>query len=225
MSKVVIYGAGQVGVMVAYILSYQEDLEVVGFVDDDPDQSGQVYDDLPVLGDASTLPQLRDDGVQGAVVTIGNNVVRGRIAAHLKEMGFDLVNAIHPSANISKKVKLGEGNIIGANVTLYVNAEIGDNVFMGPSVTVSHDSVVGNNVLLSVGSIIGARVDVEEYAFVGSGATVMPPGWGKGARLRLGINALVGVGAVVIRDVPDNAVVVGVPADVLRYQEAVDERV
>lgn len=222
MKKVLIYGAGHVGVMVAYILSYHEDFEVVGFVDDAPDQVGQVYDGIRVLGDAAILPRLQEEDVTGAVVTIGNNVVRARIAAQLREAGFELVNAIHPSANISKKVKLGEGNIIGANVTLYVNAEIGDNVFMGPSVTVSHDTVVGDNVLLSVGSVIGARVDIEDYAFVGSGATVMPPGWGRGARLRLGMNSLVGVGAVVIDDVPDNAVVVGVPAKVLRYQEAID---
>jgi UDP-perosamine 4-acetyltransferase len=222
LKKVIVYGSGQVGVMVAYILSYHKDVQVIGFVDDDPDQKGKLYNQTPVLGDRSIISRLQKEGVSSAVVTIGNNQMRGEIAANLQESGFELMNAIHPSATISKHVKIGAGNIIGANVTLYVNAEIGDNVFIGPSVTVSHDTVVGNNVLLSVGSVIGARVDIEDYAFVGSGATVMPTGWGQDARLRLGRNCLVGVGAVVIKDVPENAVVVGMPAEVLRYQDQVD---
>ena len=40
----------------------------------------------------------------------------------------------------------------------------------------------------------------------------MPPGWGKGSRLTIGQNATVGVGSVVIDDVPANAIVAGVPA-------------
>jgi len=55
---------------------------------------------------------------------------------------------------------------------------------------------------------------------VGLGASVMTPKWGKESRLRVGDNAVVGIGAVVIEDVPDNAVVVGVPAKIIRYQQS-----
>lgn len=223
MKKVLIYGSGQVGVMVAYILSYQDSVEIIGFVDDDPEQMGQEHAGLPVLGNASLLPKLREEGVTSAIVTIGNNRMRGRLANHLTEIGFDLINAIHPTAIIPHKASIGRGVIIGSGVNLYVNPIIGNNVFIGPGVIVSHDTVVGDNVLLSVGSVIGARVDIERDAFIGAGATVMPPGWGKEARLRIGENALVGVGAVVIKDVPPNAVVVGVPAKILRYRGIKDD--
>ena len=222
MKKVLIYGAGQLGGMVAYILSYQDDIEIVGFIDDDQTQMGCEYNGIPVLGSASMLSNLRKEGITGAIVSNGSNKIRSQIADQLVKSGFVIINAIHPTAIISKHVRIGHGVIIGTGVNLYVNAVIGNNVFIGPGVIVSHDSIVRDNVLLSVGSVIGARVDIETYAFVGAGATVMPPGWGKNARLRIAQRACVGVGAVVIKYVPQNAVVAGVPAKILKYQEIDD---
>jgi sugar O-acyltransferase (sialic acid O-acetyltransferase NeuD family) len=208
--------------MVAYILSYQDDIEIAGFIDDDQTQMGCEYNGIPVLGSASMLSNLRKEGVNRAIVSIGSNKIRGQIADQLVDSGFELINAIHPTAIISKHVHIGQGVIIGSGVNLYVNAVIGNNVFIGPGVIVSHDSIVGDNVLLSVGSVIGARVDIDQHAFVGAGATVMPPGWGKNARLRIAQRACVGVGAVVIKNVPQNAVVAGVPAKIIKYQEIDD---
>ncbi len=220
MKKVFIFGAGQLGIMVSYILSYRQDIKVVGLIDDDPNQKGKTYNGIEVLGTFSCLTKLRNAGCVGGIVSIGNNEARGNLGLRIKKLGFELINAIHPTAIVSKLVKIGQGVIIGSGVNLYVNPIIGNSVFIGPSVVVSHDTVVGDNALLSVGSVIGARIDIHKNAFIGSGATIMPPGWGKESRLTVGQNAIVGVGAVVIHDVPPKAVVAGIPAKVLRIQKS-----
>lgn len=217
--RVVLYGAGNVGKMVAYILSYREDIQVVAMVDDNREMWGKEVRGVPVVGGADKLPALLADGVTGAICAIGDNKARGRLSELLAQMGFAIINAIHPTAHISTDVRMGTGNIVAAGVTLYVDPVIGNNVYFDAGAVVSHDTIVGDNSLISAGVTIGARIDIGRNVLVGLGASVMTPKWGQGARLRVGDNAVIGIGAVVIDDVPDNAVVVGVPAKVIRYQE------
>jgi len=219
LGKVVIYGAGQLGVMAADILGQGQDMTVVGFIDDDPCQAGREYDGLPVLGDASLLPQLRGQGVDGAIVCIGNNSVRGRVARRLVVMGFELVTAIDPTARVSPKARLGTGGMVATGAIIALHSVLGDNFYLGPGAVVSHDVTVGNNVLLSVGSVVAARVDIADEAFIGAGARIVPATMSPGVRLRVGENSVVGAGAVVLQDVPANAIVVGVPARVVRYRQ------
>ncbi len=217
MKKVIIYGAGQLAGMVADILSQRDDLQVIGFVDDDPGQVGQEYGGLKVLGDGSVLSRLRAEGVTGAIVSIGNNRIRGRLANRLTEMGLELINAIDPTANVAGTASVGRGLIISSGAVVCTNSILGDNVYLGPGAIVSHDVSVGDNVLLSVGTVLAGRTIVERGAFIGAGAIIVAAQVGKGKRLTVGENAVVGAGAVVIKDVPANALVVGVPARVVRY--------
>jgi len=215
--RVLVYGTGQTGNMVASILELDKAVEIVGFADDDETKWGHSLRDLNVLGGREFVA--RGTGFDAVAVAIGRVTPRRALSTWLCDQDIPLQSAIHPSAILAKDSTIGDGTIVGAGTTLYVNPQIGRSVFIGPRVVVSHDSAVGDFALLSVGSVIGARVDVAAGAFVGAGATVMPPGWGADARLMIGEDAIVGVGAVVIRDVEPRAIVVGVPAKLLRYRE------
>lgn len=221
--RVLLYGAGQVGTTVSYILSYRSDVDVAAVVDDDPATHGTHVDQAHVIGGAEWLPRLHADGVRHAIVCIGDNRTRLRLSRQLQEMGFTLINAIHPTANISPRARLGSGLIVGAGVVLYVNPVVGDAVYFDACAVVSHDSMIGDGALISEGTVIGARVDIGECALIGLGANVMTPRWGKGARLRVGKDGVVGIGAVVIKDVPDGDVVAGVPARSIRQHNGEHE--
>jgi UDP-perosamine 4-acetyltransferase len=218
--RVALYGAGNVGKMVAYLLSYREEIHVAAVVDDNPATWGTEVRGVPVIGGRDRLPALLADGVTGAICSIGDNKTRGRLSETLAGIGFELINAIHPTAMISTDVRMGKGNIVAAGVTLYVDPIIGDNVYFDVGAVVSHDTIIADNALISAGVTIGARIDIGRNALVGLGASVMTPKWGQESRLRVGDNAIVGIGAVVIEDVPDNAVVVGVPAKIIRYLQS-----
>ena len=218
--RVVLYGAGNVGKMVAYLLSYRDEIRVAAMVDDNSETWGTEVRGVPVIGGRDRLPALLADGVTGAICSIGDNRTRGRLSEMLADMGFELINAIHPTAMISTDVRMGTGNIVAAGVVLYVDPVIGNHVYFDVGAVVSHDTIIADNALISAGVTIGARIDIGRNVLVGLGASVMTPKWGQESRLRIGDNAVVGIGAVVIEDVPDNAVVVGVPAKVIRYQKA-----
>ncbi len=201
--KVVIFGAGQTGKMVYSILS--NDHQIVGYVDDVVSSGGEV------LGGKEWL--LNNKNCYDSVcVGAGTIPARKFISEWLNAHEIKTISAIHKSAIICEKVTLGENLVVGANVTLYVNPSIGEGCFIGPGVTVSHDTTVGNYCLLSVGSIVGARCDIGDEVLVGSGAVLMPPAFDVRARLDVGLGAIIGVGSVVIKDVPTNVTVVGNPA-------------
>lgn len=122
-----------------------------------------------------------------------------------------------------------EGLICGKNVTVMGGCNfgsepylitLGDNVRLSNDVTfITHDG--GNwafryqDKYKEVNHF--GKIKVDEYTFVGARATIMPG-------VHIGRNCVVGAGALVTKNVPDNSVVVGVPARVISDTASYAER-
>ena len=116
------------------------------------------------------------------------------------------------NVNIGPNVKIGNGVRIQNNVSVYEGVEIEDNVFLGPS-------CVFTNVLMPrldrPANGHYERTLVKEGASIGANATIV-------CGHTIGRHALVGAGAVVTKDVPDYAIVAGVPAKIIGKVEEED---
>jgi acetyltransferase-like isoleucine patch superfamily enzyme len=153
-----------------------------------------------------------------------------------------LYQCIAPDVQLGKDVKLskfinlygcevGDHTKIGAFVEIQKSAKIGRNckisshTFICEGVTIEDDVFLGHGVIFINDSYPRATTPegglqtekdwkveptlVKKGASIGSGATIL-------SNLVIGKNALVGAGSVVTRDVPDNAIVAGNPARLLR---------
>ena len=103
-------------------------------------------------------------------------------------------------------VILGDRVTVKSGVFLWNGTRIEDDVFIGPNVTFTNDKYPRSKVYPEQFS----GITVKKGASIGANATILPG-------LSIGENAMVGAGAVVIKDVTENAVVVGNPAEDVRY--------
>ncbi|EPD95020.1 hypothetical protein HMPREF1486_02415 [Streptomyces sp. HPH0547] len=147
----------------------------------------QVSPDV-VVGDGTTvweLAQVREGAVLGAECVIG----RG--------------------AYIGAGVRVGARCKVQNHALLYEPAELADGVFVGPAVVLTNDraprAVDPDGALKRAGDWEAVGVTVAEGASLGARAVCVAP-------VRIGRWAMVAAGAVVTADVPDFALVVGVPA-------------
>lgn len=213
----VINGCGGHGRVVLDILVNAGEHEVVGFVDSNPDMTGRRVDGIKVLGRPDDLPRIRDQlGAQHTIIAVGDNGARRALSDYVEAAGFELINAIHPSANLARNVILGRNIVIAAGALVCAHCQIGDSVILNTGCLVDHESLIGTATHICPGARLAGRVTVESGAFVGIGATIIQ-------NVRIGYEAVVGAGAVVTHDVAPMSTVVGVPArEIKKVQKAAD---
>ncbi len=208
MKRVIGLGAGGHARVLLDILRADSAVEVVGLLDARPDLWGSEVDGCPVLGDDRLLDGLHADGVRSAFVgiaSVGATDVRRRVAEHAVRAGFELLRVIHPSATVSPSADVGPGAALLAGSIVGAGVVLGANVIVNTGAIVEHGCVVGDHAHIATGAILAGDVRVQEGVHVGAGAVVRQG-------VTLGRGAVVGAGAAVVRDVPRNTTVVGVPA-------------
>ena len=138
-------------------------------------------------------------------IGIGDNKIRGKVFDFLKSNSASFVNAIHPSSNLSKKIKIGEGVMISAGATINPFVTIGNAVICNTQCSIDHECFIGDYSHIAPGAILCGNVTIGNNCFIGAGSTIKQG-------IRIGNNVLIGAGSVVINDIPDNTRVAGCPA-------------
>lgn len=215
--RFVIWGAGQTGRLVAEIVGHLEGLECVGFVDRDPSVHGRRFFGVPVLGGEERLESMLGE-IDGALPVFGDPTARLRAFRRVEALGLEVVSVVAPNVSLASDVKLGKGIFISYSTTVLTGCEIGDYGFIGTGVNILHDTTIGPNCVLGGGSTIGASVTVGRNVSFGVGVSVASMG-----RIRIGDDARVAAGSVVLKDVPANAFVLGNPARVIAPNPPVEE--
>lgn len=177
--------------------------ELVVFFDDVWPKSRKIGN-VPIAGDSNALASHVSD-FDGVIVAIGDNQVRVRKTRYLTENGAALVSIIHPAASVSRKSTVGAGTVICAGAVVNVGARLGVGCIVNSNATVEHDCTLDDGVHVSPGANLGGNVTVGRYSWIGIGASVKNG-------LCIGRDVIVGGGSMVIDDVSDGSLVIGVPA-------------
>jgi sugar O-acyltransferase (sialic acid O-acetyltransferase NeuD family) len=187
-------------------------VQLYGVLDRDNAQWGQTLLGVPILGGDELLPDVVAKGVNCFAVGlggIGDNRPRQRLFELGLSFGLEPLTAVHPTAICSRWAKIGPGSQLFPGSIVNAGAELGVNVIVNSGAIVEHDCIIGAHAHVATGARLASTVRVGDGAHIGAGATVKQC-------ITIGEGAIVGAGAVVVKDVPAQTVVAGVPARLLR---------
>jgi sugar O-acyltransferase (sialic acid O-acetyltransferase NeuD family) len=213
LKKVVILGAGGFSREVLWIFrdvnEVQREWEVLGFIDENEQNHGNILCELPILGGFDWFKK----GVSreiSAICAVGSPQTRKRMVEKAKAIDLKFCSIIHPSVKMSKYVEVGEGTIIASGNNLTTQIKIGNHVMVNMDCTISHDSIIEDYCTIAPGVRVSGNVHLEKGVDFGTGSVIIQG-------VSVGAWSIIGAGAVVIRDVPSHVTAVGVPADVIKH--------
>jgi acetyltransferase EpsM len=211
--RVLVWGAGGHGKVIVDALMAGGEWEVAGLLDEDERKCGTEVLGVKVFsleGGVAAAAKHLDCG--RAAIAIGDNYTRFEKFEQVRRAGLMPVNVVHPSAHVSRFVKLGEGVVILAGATINPGTTIEDDVCVNTSASVDHDNHLERSCHIFPNATLTGGVRIKEFAYVGSGAVIAP-------NLTVGRYSYVGAGAVVLANVAEGTVVFGAPAKVRGEQK------
>jgi len=140
-----------------------------------------------------------------AIVAIGDNQVRTKIFQNLSKNDVSFLVVRHSRSWIGSGVIIKPGTAIMPNVVVNAQATIGQNCIINTAAVIEHDCQIGDHVHVAPTAVLCGGASVGEGTLIGVGAKILPG-------VKIGKQAIVGAGAAVTENVPDYAVVAGIPA-------------
>jgi sugar O-acyltransferase (sialic acid O-acetyltransferase NeuD family) len=214
MKKIVLIGGGNQVQYTIDIVEKENKYKIVGIIDSIREIGTELYG-YTVIGRQDNLNELINIyNIDGGIISIGDNWSRYSVYESIKKIksDFQYVNAIHPSISIGNNVTLGVGIVAMAGCIINPGSVIGNFCFFATGAQIEHDCIIGDYASVSAGSVMGGHVKLGKLSAITLGVTVVD-------RISIGENTVVGAGSVVLKSLPDDVLVYGNPAKIIRNRE------
>lgn len=218
MKKLVIFGGSGIGMVAASVANDLGYYEVMGFLNDVVPEGTMIgkYRKVPVIGKSEDyVKYLAEKNTYFFIGYVGLQDEKNTFEK-IKQLAIPedrWATLIHPSAIIPKGFcYIGNGVLFAPLVQLSPDTTISENCILLANSFVGHDTFLDTFAHVATNGVVGANVHVGKAVHIGSNATVRE-------KIKIGDYSLIGAGAVVIKDIPENSVVIGNPARILKTRD------
>lgn len=210
MKRLLIIGAGGHGRVVADTAHESRQWDEICFLDD---SDAMINSSYKILGTVSQLPDFikKFSGVE-VIVAVGDNKKREQLLLWVNKIGCIVATVVHPSAFVSRNASVEKGVVIFAQAVVNAYSKVGFGCIVNTGSIIEHDCILDCCAHVSPNAALAGGVNIGKYSWIGIGSNVIE-------KVKIGENAIVGAGSVVIKDISDNVVVVGSPARVIKKNE------
>ncbi len=138
------------------------------------------------------------------IIANGEPAARKALYEKVKGAGYRFATLVSPYASILPGAQIGEGCVV-MDCGVSADVVLGENVVLNTKVTLGHDVVIGAHSYISANSFVGGHTQIGSCVYMAPGAMAKD-------RITVGDNAIISLGAVLLRDVRSGAIMVGNPA-------------
>ena len=210
--------------IIAYIGSAEKKTPVMVYI---KERSPLGYGSAQVFGDGASKVVFGDWRELGPILADNADRIEDLVVENDRRNSaipmLDLkgINArIEPGAIIREQVEIGDNAVIMMGAVINIGAVVGEGTMIDMGAILGGRATVGKNCHIGAGAVLAGVIEpasatpviVEDGVLVGANAVVIEG-------VHVGKNAVVAAGAVVIADVPENAVVAGCPARVIKMKD------
>lgn len=197
------------------ILQNNPDTEIVFYDNVSRELPKLLFDRYPIIKTDEEAEMYFKEKNEKFALGIGSPILRYKFWEKFKKLGGSAATVVSPFAKIGKIQ-----NIVRQGVNILTDAVVESNNVVGKCSLIhvrsliSHDVVIGDFCEISPCVNLLGNVRIGNFCRLGTGCTILPT-------ITLGNNVIVGAGAVVTKNVPDDSMVVGIPAKIVRHLEPI----
>lgn len=204
--KHILYGASG-HAKVVFEIAQALSLSIDKIIDDHPNLEYELFFKQKIFKPAEC-----DLDKTKVIFSIGNNLMRKKLSLKFE---FEYFSVSHPSAIISTSATIKKGTVVMPGAIINADAIIGNHCIINSGAIVEHDCIIEDFSHVSPNASIAGGVSIGEGTQVGIGAQIIQG-------VKIGKWVVIGAGTVVIKDLPDFAVVVGNPARIIKFKQNLD---
>lgn len=177
-------------------------------------EDGELLEGCPVVSPADFVSM---DATKLFTIAVADPLARFEIWQTLEDAKLQPFNIIHPSAYVAPDSVIAPGAIICPGAVVCPGCVVGRFFHMNINAVLGHDAIVRDFVTVSPCASINGWTELEEFVYIGANATMREGSALK--RIRVGVNSMLGMGAVGLRDIPAGEIWIGNPAKRLRESD------